>query len=202
MVGVVDYGLGNLRSVQTALARVGCNSALVSEPSRLKKCSHVILPGVGAFSDAMSRLNHGGWVDAVRDFAASGRPLLGICLGMQVLFDRGLEGGSHAGIGLFRGECVPLTPAAGGIKVPHMGWNGLEFPQPSKLFEGVPAGASVYFVHGYHVLPVEREVVVAVTDHGGPVVAAVARGNLFATQFHPEKSQQVGRRVLRNFVSL
>lgn len=202
-IAVVDYGMGNLRSVEKALEHVGLSVVVTSSAAEIAAAPAVILPGVGAFGDAMREMRERGVVDVVTDRAreavGGGRPFLGICLGMQVLVPRGDEAPGVAGLGVIGGSC-PRLKGGPGLKIPHMGWNALRLDQPGNpLFEGIDEGAHVYFVHSFHVVPDDRAVVAASTDHGGVVTAALGRGNLYATQFHPEKSQAVGLRMLANF---
>lgn len=202
MIGIIDYGMGNLRSVQKALEQLATPARIVTTPDQLPALDGVILPGVGAFRDAITELHRQGFPGAITDYVASGRPLLGICLGMQLLFDRSFEDGEHAGLGLIAGNVVRFQPEAG-LKIPHMGWNALEIVQPSPLLEGIATGDYVYFVHSYHVQPEDPRVIAARTRHGNQsFVSIIARDNVYATQFHPEKSQSVGLRLLRNFSDL
>lgn len=202
-IAVVDYGMGNLRSVAKALEHVGIVPNVTASPAEIAAAAAVILPGVGAFGDAMREMHARGVVEVVRDRArealAGGRPFLGICLGMQVLVAGGEEAPGVAGLGVIEGSC-PLMKGGPGLKIPHMGWNALRFDQrDNALFDGLDEGVFVYFVHSFHVVPDDRGLVAASTDHGGAVTAALGRGNLYATQFHPEKSQAVGLRMLTNF---
>jgi glutamine amidotransferase len=201
MLAIVDYDMGNLRSVQKAFALLNCPARIVTQPEDVLQADRLVLPGVGAFADAMKTLQQTGLGDAVRDFIRTGRPFLGICLGLQLLMEVGYEDGRHAGLGVIGGDCVRLTvdQPPWNLKVPHMGWNALNFPAVGPLFKNVPAGSYVYFVHSYHVQPVQPGLIAATTDYGGPVVAAICRDNVMATQFHPEKSQGVGSIILRNF---
>lgn len=199
---IVDYGMANLRSVQKAFERVGHSAALTSDPKRVAAAGKVVLPGVGAFRDAIARLRETGLDDVVRKHIDSGRPFLGICLGMQMLFDRDHEDGTHDGLGVFGGDVVRF-PDAPGLKVPHMGWNTLRFPGPAcPLFAGLPDESAVYFVHSYFAQPTDRGIVAAEADYPAPFCAAIWKDNVFATQFHPEKSQRVGLQMLRNFAAL
>ena len=199
---VVDYGMGNLRSVQKAFERVGHAADLTADPARVATADKLVLPGVGAFRDAVGRLRESGLADAVVAHAAAGKPFLGVCLGLQLLFDWSLEDGRHAGLGVLPGTVVPFPPGRG-VKVPHMGWNTLSVTRPGcPLFAGLPPDPAVYFVHGYFAEPADAGVTVATADHPTPVCAAVWRNNVYATQFHPEKSQDVGLRMLRNFAEL
>ena len=206
-VYIVDYQMGNLRSVQKALEKVGATAHITDDPALARRADKLVLPGVGAFEDAMVALRSRGLDQAVREFVATGRPFLGICLGLQLLFDEGFEDGRHQGLGLLGGQCVALKenltgPDGRRLKVPHMGWNGLDVARRSPILEGYPEGAQVYFVHSYAVEPADESVVSTRTDYGLPFVSSVWRDNIMATQFHPEKSQQVGLRMLRNFVNL
>ncbi|MBI2369170.1 MAG: imidazole glycerol phosphate synthase subunit HisH [Deltaproteobacteria bacterium] len=197
MIAVVDYGMGNLRSVAKAIEQVGFPARVTSEPQVLRDARGVVLPGVGAFRDCMANLKSLGLIDPLLEWIGAGRPFLGVCLGYQVLFTEGEEFGRHRGLDVIRGRVVRFPPAAG-LKVPHMGWNQLEVQPGSTLLRGIPNGAYVYFVHSYYAL-VEEPVTVARATHGVTFSAAVERGDLFGTQFHPEKSQQVGLQLYRNF---
>jgi imidazole glycerol-phosphate synthase subunit HisH len=201
MIAIIDYGMGNLRSVQKGFEHVGHAATITSDAHEILAAQRVVLPGVGAFEDAMHELRARGLVEPVREAAASGRPFLGICLGLQLLFDTGFEGGRHEGLGILAGEVVRFDLPAG-YKVPHMGWNQLAIRQRTPLFEGLAAAPYMYFVHSYFAVPRDRSVIAAEAEYPAPFTAAVARGNLFATQFHPEKSQGDGLRILRNFAEL
>ena len=202
MIVVVDYGMGNLRSVQKGFERVGHAAEITADPARVATASKVVLPGIGAFRDAIGRLRETGLANAVVAHCRAGKPFLGVCLGLQLLFDESLEGGRYAGLGVLPGRVVPF-PAGQGVKVPHMGWNSLTLTRPEcPLFAGLGDSPSVYFVHGYYAEPADAADLVATADHPTPVCAAVWRGNVFATQFHPEKSQDVGLRMLKNFAEV
>lgn len=199
---IVDYGMGNLRSVQKAFERVGHAADVSPDPDRVARAEKVVLPGVGAFADAIARLRCSGLDAALRDHLRAGRPFLGICLGLQLLFARSHEDGPHEGLGVLPGEVVRF-PSQPGLKVPHMGWNTLALRRPEcPLFAGLPANPAVYFVHSYYAVPAEAELIAATADYPTPFTAAVWRDGLFATQFHPEKSQRVGLRMLQNFAEL
>ncbi|MBB6735364.1 imidazole glycerol phosphate synthase subunit HisH [Cohnella zeiphila] len=199
MIAIIDYGMGNLHSVSKALERLGCETAVTSSPEEILAADGAVLPGVGAFGDAMRNLRETGLDATVKEFASLGKPLLGICLGMQLLFDESEEHGRHEGLGLLPGRVVRFE---GDYKVPHMGWNELTFAQASNpLFEGLQPGY-VYFVHSYHALPEKREDLLATTDYHQPVTAIVGRGSLYGMQFHPEKSGELGMALLRNFTRL
>ena len=195
---LIDAGTGNLRSVQKALESIGANVERTSDPQKVLAGKRVVLPGVGAFGDFMSGLRTLGLEDAVLEVALSGVPLLGICVGMQALFDVGEEMGQHAGLGLLQGRVVRFEESLS-VKIPHTGWNQLEV-QNASLFEGVPTGSYVYFNHSYYCLPKQSSDVIAFTDYGLRYACAVRQENIFGVQFHPEKSQAVGLQILRNFV--
>ena len=195
-IAIIDYGMGNLLSVQKALDALGFPAIITNKTEEVIKAPGVILPGVGAFKDAMAALKATGLQEAIKEVCQSGKPFLGICLGLQLLFEVSEEGGWVPGLGLLPGE-VRRLPA--GIKVPHMGWNQVKYPRPSILFKGIPEGSFFYFVHSYHVEPRNLEVIVAETEYGGQIVAAIEQGNLFGVQFHPEKSSTLGLKLLANF---
>ena len=201
-IAIVDYGMANLRSVQKAFERVGFAAEITSDPAAIAAAEKVVLPGVGAFRDAIARLRETHLDRTILDFIHSGRPFLGICLGMQMLFTRSHEDGTHAGLDLFPGDvvCFPHVP---GLKVPHMGWNTLKFAPPEcPLFAGLPPEPAVYFVHSFYAEPQDRGLVSAEADYPDPFCAAIWKDNVFATQFHPEKSQDVGMTMLKNFAKL
>lgn len=211
MLAIVDYGMGNLRSVQKAFElRGGARAAtIIRTPEEVRRADKLIVPGVGAFGDASKVMQESGLGEAIREFVRSGKPLLGICLGLQLLVDVGFEDGEYPGLGIIAGKCVRFTvdqPKLGGggehLKVPHMGWNSLSWTRPVPLFKGLEQGSYVYFVHSYHVVPTDPGVIGATADYGGPFVAALWKDNVMATQFHPEKSQQVGGTILENFAVL
>lgn len=204
-VAVVDYGSGNLRSAAKALERAAAGREAVAVTARAEEVAaadRVVLPGVGAFADCMAGIAALPGMREALDRAARerGRPLLGICVGMQLMAARGCEHGDHAGFGWIDGAVRPLAPRGPALKVPHMGWNALVVDRPHPLLDGLPAGAHAYFTHSYAMAPDDPADVVAHADHGGPVCAMVARGNLAGAQFHPEKSQRVGLRMLENFL--
>lgn len=195
--------MANLRSVQKAFAQVGFEAGIISSAAEIARCDRLVVPGVGAFADAAAALRREGLDEAIARHVAGDRPFLGICLGLQLLFDVGYEDGEHRGLGIIAGRCVRLeVDRTMGLKVPHMGWNQLIVRSPSPLLAGLPEGASVYFVHSYHVVPDDPSVISTTTDYGGQFVSSIRRGNLLATQFHPEKSQSVGLRMLANFAAM
>lgn len=193
--------MGNLRSVQKAFERLGVAAEICSRPEQLSGARKLVLPGVGAFRDAIGELKRHEMVQPVLDHIHSGKPFLGICLGMQMLFEVSHEDGEWEGLGVLPGS-VERFEDQPGLKIPHMGWNVLERNGPVRIFDGIPSDAHFYFVHSYHVVPAENDVVAAWTQHGTRFASAVARDNLFATQFHPEKSQRVGLKLLQNFAAL
>jgi len=200
-VTVIDYGVGNLRSVTKALEFLGCQVVLTSNPNEVACAEKLVLPGVGAFGAGMENLRRLGLVEAIYDAVKRGTPLLGICLGLQLLFDESEEMGRHEGLKLVRGKVVRF-PEQDDIRIPHMGWNALHIRKREPLFTGVPDGAMVYFVHSYFPVPEDPSVIAATTEHGVEFVSAIAVDNIFGTQFHPEKSSKVGLQILRNFVAL
>ncbi len=198
MIGIVDYGMGNLRSVQKGLERVGAAARICTHPGEIAGVDRLILPGVGAFRDAIAELQRQEFVGPIKEHVAAGKPFLGICLGLQLLFDVSYEDGEYQGLGIVPGKVVRFESQPD-LKIPHMGWNMLNLTRPNPLFAEIEERPYVYFVHSYHVVPNDRSVVAATTDHGGEFVSMITRGNMFATQFHPEKSQSVGLKILENF---
>jgi glutamine amidotransferase len=202
-IAIVDYGMANLRSVQKAFAEAGHAAEIVSSPAAVAAADKVVLPGVGAFQDAVATLRASGLDEPIRRHIQQDRPFLGICLGLQMLFDVGYEDGEHRGLGVFPGKCVRFdVDQTQGLKVPHMGWNQLQFNRACPLLRDLKPGCSVYFVHSYYVVPEDAAVIAMTTDYGGEFVSGIARGNLMATQFHPEKSQKVGLQMLANFAAM
>jgi glutamine amidotransferase len=199
MIAIIDYGMGNLHSVSKAVERLGYEAIVTSDPEQILAADGAILPGVGAFGDAMEQLKESNLRDVVIRYAGTGKPLLGICLGMQLLFTQSEEHGSHEGLNLLPGDVVRFR---GAYKVPHMGWNKLAFIQSaSPLFEGLEEG-HVYFVHSYHVKPERESDLLAATDYYQPVTAIVGKDNVYGMQFHPEKSGEIGMQLLSNFLNL
>ena len=196
---IVDYGAGNLRSVARAVARAGYEPLITSEPAAVQRAEVVILPGVGAAADTMSNLTRCGLVEPIRQYIAGGRAFLGVCMGLQALFTVSEEGGEHRCLDILPGRVRRLPD---GLKVPHMGWNTVRQRQPHPVFEGIPDGAFFYFVHSYYAEPQDPSVVVGETAYGVTFAAVVAKANIVATQFHPEKSGEVGLRLYENFLRL
>ena len=213
MIGIIDYQIGNLRSVQKAFECIGASADILSSPTQLRDTDKLVLPGVGAFGDGMEHLRRNHWPDEIRSFIEAGKPFLGICLGMQLLFEGSQEDASCAdqpvpGLSILRGQVERFAnQSINGVrfKVPHMGWNTLRWQRDDPLLRGLHQDDAVYFVHSYHVVPdpaLADVVASATTDYGGSFCASVWHGNVWATQFHPEKSQEVGLKVLRNFASV
>ncbi len=200
MIAIIDYGMGNLRSVEKALLSLGADCSIISRPGAGIRYSGVILPGVGAFGDAMKSLRQEGWIDWIQETINSGLPFLGICLGLQLLFSRSEEGAGAGGLGVIPGKVVRFPDSAGII--PHMGWNQLKITSATPLLSGLEDGCYVYFVHSYIVIPEDPGVIAALTDYGDDFVSAVARDNVYGLQFHPEKSQAVGLAILQNFIDI
>lgn len=201
MLAIIDYQMGNLRSVQKGFEKVGHAATITSDPAVLAKADKVVLPGVGAFPDAIAELRRRELVEPIKQAINSGKPFLGICLGLQLLFDVGYEGGRFEGLGVLPGEVVRFDLPAD-YKVPHMGWNALAMRRRPPLLEGLSDGVYAYFVHSYYVVPRQNEVIATETDYGGKFCSMIWRDNVFATQFHPEKSQADGLRMLKNFAEL
>ena len=203
MIALLDYGSGNLRSVHKALLKVGADVRVVQRPEEIGDARALVLPGVGAFDDCIHALRKQGLLEASRDFIKSGRPFLGICVGYQALFEKSEEFNScAAGLGIFSGKVVRFSETSG-LKIPQIGWNQLEIVNDQcPLYRGIANGSYVYFVHSFYPQPVDDSIVATRTDYGGTFASSVWRDNVFATQFHPEKSQQVGLQLLKNFVGL
>ena len=208
MIAVVDYGMGNLRSVQKALEVVGANAMVTHDPEVILKADSIVLPGVGAFKDCMTNLEKLKLVDPIRKFIDSGKPFMGICLGFQVLFDESEEYGPVAGLGILPGKVVKFpdgiseTENGPQMKIPHMGWNQIEVKKKDPLFENVDSAPYFYFVHSYYVVPKDPDVVATVTNYGFEFVSGVQHKNIYAFQFHPEKSQALGLSLLERFSRL
>jgi glutamine amidotransferase len=199
MIAIIDYGAGNLRSVTNAISRVGYQPKIISTPEEVLAAQAVILPGVGAAADTMANLQTLGLVSPIRRFIGEERPFLGICIGLQVLFDGTEEGGWHECLGIIPGVVRRLPP---GLKIPHMGWNQVRQRIPHPVFRGIPDETNFYFVHSYYVGPDDMALVAGETDYGIPICSVIARGNLIATQFHPEKSGEIGLKIYENFIKI
>ena len=200
MIAIIDYGMGNLHSVYNALQAIGAQAEITSDPEQLKQADGIILPGVGAFRDCMRNLEQSGLIDTIKSEAAQGKPLLGICLGMQVLFEKEYEVEECAGLGLLQGEIRLMEDPD--VKIPHIGWNSLDFLHEGRLFAGLKEQPYVYFVHSYYLKAKDPSIVKATTEYGVTIHASVEKGNLFACQFHPEKSSTVGLQILKNFAEI
>ncbi|MFA4884841.1 MAG: imidazole glycerol phosphate synthase subunit HisH [Desulfotomaculaceae bacterium] len=196
MIAIIDYGMGNLRSVHKGFEKVGVKAAVVSDPALLDKADGVVLPGVGAFADAMANLRSAGMIEAIQRAVKEGKPFLGICLGQQLLFDSSEEWGYSEGLGIFPGQVRRLPE---GLKVPHMGWNQIEIVRPDPLLEGIPDRSSFYFVHSYAVEPADKEIALALTEYGVHFASIVGKNRVYGIQFHPEKSSALGLKILENF---
>ena len=196
-IAIIDYGMGNLHSAAKALEKVGAQVAVTRDPDEVRRADKVVLPGVGAFGDCMKNLNERQLAPVIHEVIATGKPFLGIWVGLQLLFEGSEEDPGVDGLGIFKGMVRKIV--APGLKIPHMGWNNLEYRTASPLFQGLPPAAYVYFVHSYYAAPTDESCITAVTDYGGPVTAAVGRGLVQAVQFHPEKSSAVGLKILANF---
>ncbi|MBE6600853.1 MAG: imidazole glycerol phosphate synthase subunit HisH [Ruminococcaceae bacterium] len=202
MIALIDYGVGNLFSLTASFAAIGASVTVTGDPEIIKKADKLILPGVGAFEDAAKKLRDSGLADIIRQEAAQGKPIMGICLGMQLLFERSFEYGEHEGLGLIPGEVRPISDVIGkGLKIPHIGWNPLILNGENPLFKYVKDGDCVYFVHSYYAANCD-DYVIARAEYGAPITAAVARKNVMGCQFHPEKSGKVGLSILRAFCEM
>ena len=202
MIAVIDYGAGNLQSVVKALRFIGCDCMITNNKQELLSANGAILPGVGSFGDAMDCMNRSGAADGVLSFVKTGKPLLGICLGLQLLFDSSEESPNARGLGLLKGSIRKIPDADGTLKIPHMGWNSLELCRRDGIFQGLPDNPYVYFVHSYYLTAEDESIVSAKTQYGTSIDAAVAFENIYATQFHPEKSGKLGLQILRNFAAI
>jgi imidazole glycerol-phosphate synthase subunit HisH len=198
MIAIIDYGMGNLRSVQKGMERAGIDAVVTRDPAQIQSAQGVVLPGVGAFSACMANLREFGLIDVIRETVRAHKPFLGICLGFQLLFSESEEFGQQKGLDLFSGKVVGFH-AKENLKVPHMGWNRIEKQQKSPFLEGVSTGDYVYFVHSFYVVPQDNAIIATTTDYGQSFVSSIATERLFACQFHPEKSQELGLRILANF---
>ncbi|MBE5877010.1 MAG: imidazole glycerol phosphate synthase subunit HisH [Lachnospiraceae bacterium] len=201
MVAIIDYDAGNIKSVEKALLSLGEEAVITRDKDEILAADHVILPGVGAFGDAMDKIRRYGLEEIIKEVVAKGTPFLGICLGLQLLFESSEETVGVEGLGILKGKIVKI-PDNQGLKVPHIGWNSLKFPNKGRLYEGIEEDSYVYFVHSYYLQADEPEIVVATTDYATHIHASVEKGNVFACQFHPEKSSDVGLQILRNFINI
>ncbi len=201
MIAIIDYGAGNLHSVKNALDSLAAESIISNNPEEILAADKIILPGVGAFGDAMAALENSGLTETVREAVRLNKPFLGICLGLHLLFEESEETPGVKGLGILKGRIVKI-PSAEGIKIPHMGWNSLEIPKKSKILKEIGNEPYLYFVHSYYVQPSDEAVVSAYTDYGNRLAVAIERDNLFAVQFHPEKSGDTGHKILENFLNL
>lgn len=200
---IIDYGMGNLLSVQRALEKCGSDAVIIDDPLELRHAQHIVLPGVGAFADAMGNLKSGGWIEEMnRAVLRKETPIMGICLGMQLFATKGHEGTPCRGLNYIPGEVVLLKPAFEKERIPHVGWNEIHMEQRHPLLEGLAEGTNYYFVHSYHFCPECEADVLCRTDYCGGFVSAVGRGNIFGTQFHPEKSQKAGFQLIKNFLKM
>ena len=199
MIAIIDYGAGNLRSVANAIARLGYQPRITSDPAEVVNAEAIIMPGVGAAGDTMASLKRRGLADMIGQLIAEERPFLGVCLGLQILFASTEEGGGHECLGIIPGQVRKLPP---GLKIPHIGWNQVKQMISHPVFEGIPDEANFYFVHSYYVEPEDRSLVAGETEYGVRICSVIARGNLVATQFHPEKSGEIGLKLYDNFIRL
>ena len=202
MIAIIDYGVGNLFSLHQSFLKIGADTVVTGNPSVIKSAERVILPGVGAYGEAAEKIKNSGLDKVVREIASDGKPLLGICLGMQLLFEYGTEFGHNEGLGLLKGHVKTMRDEIGdGLKLPQIGWNALNIKKQNKLFKYINNGDHVYFVHSYHAVDC-NDSLIATTEYGAEITAAVARDNVFGCQFHPEKSGDVGLKILKGFLSL
>ncbi|MCR5715317.1 MAG: imidazole glycerol phosphate synthase subunit HisH [Lachnospiraceae bacterium] len=201
MVAIIDYDAGNIKSVEKALIHLGAEVCVTRDPALILQADHVILPGVGAFGDAMQKLREYQLVEVIRQVADRNTPLLGICLGLQLFFESSEESPEAEGLGICKGKICRI-PQDTGLKIPHIGWNSLDYPNPGRLFAGIPEGRFVYFVHSYYLEASDQKIVTATCDYGVKIQASVEQGNVFACQFHPEKSSDTGLQILENFLKI
>ena len=201
MITIIDYGMGNLRSVQKAFEKIGVPAMISSNPNDVMRADKIVLPGVGAFSACMENLTKFGLVEPIREVIRNKKPFLGICMGLQVLFEEGEEFGAHAGMGILPGKVIRFRLPKK-YKIPHMGWNRIRKKTKSALFNDIDENSNFYFVHSYHVVPKDPKIISTVTDYGKDFVSSIVQDNLFACQFHPEKSQTLGLKVLKTFATL
>ncbi|MDY5701646.1 MAG: imidazole glycerol phosphate synthase subunit HisH [Lachnospiraceae bacterium] len=201
MVAIIDYDAGNIKSVEKAVAFLGKEAVITRKPEEILGADHVILPGVGNFGDAMKKLEKYGLIPVIREVIEKQIPFLGICLGLQLLFNKSDESPGVGGLGILEGE-IKRIPGKEGLKIPHIGWNSLSFPREGRLYQGLPEETYVYFVHSYYLEAKEKEIVTATTEYGVTIHASIEKGNVFACQFHPEKSSETGLKILDNFLKM
>ncbi len=201
MIAIIDYDAGNIKSVQKAINLLGEETVLTREKEEILTADKVILPGVGAFGDAMEKLERFGLIPVIKEVVEKGTPFLGICLGLQLLFEESEESPGVKGLGILKGKIVKI-PEETGLKIPHIGWNSLDFPSEGTLFRGIQPNSYVYFVHSFYLQAEEKEIVKATTKYGVTIEASVEKGNVYACQFHPEKSSDVGLQILKNFLAI
>ena len=201
MIAIIDYGAGNIRSVDKALKHIGCDAVITRDTETILKADGAVLPGVGSFGDTMDTMTSYGIKDTVVKYTESGKPFLGICLGLQLLFPESEESPNARGLGIFDGV-ISKIPSGGGLKIPHIGWNSLKIKENSRLFKGISGNPYVYFVHSYFLNAADKSIVSAQTQYGVTIDAAVEKENIFATQFHPEKSGETGLKILKNFADI
>ena len=201
MIAIIDYGAGNIQSVSKALAHIGCEAFITRDKDKILKADGAVLPGVGSFGDTMDTMTEYGIKDTVIEYAKSGKPFLGICLGLQLLFPKSEESPEAEGLGIFDGSITKI-PSGEGLKIPHIGWNSLDIKKNGGLFKGIGKNPYVYFVHSYFLNASDKSIVSAQTEYGVTIDAAVEQGNVYATQFHPEKSGETGLKILRNFADI
>lgn len=201
MIAIIDYDAGNIKSVEKAIQYLGKEAVITRNPEEILKADHVILPGVGAFGDAMNKLDKYGLIPVIKEVVERQIPFIGICLGLQLLFEKSAESPGVEGLGILKGD-IKRIPDTEGLKIPHIGWNSLSFSKEGRLFKGLEQESYVYFVHSYYLKAEEEEIVAATTEYGVHIHAAVEKGNVFACQFHPEKSSVIGLRILENFLQI
>lgn len=201
MIAIIDYGAGNIQSVSKALAHIGCEAFITRDKDKILKADGAVLPGVGSFGDTMDTMTEYGIKDTVIEYTKSGKPFLGICLGLQLLFPKSEESPDAEGLGIFDGSITKI-PSGEGLKIPHIGWNSLDIKKKDGLFKGIGKNPYVYFVHSYFLNASDKSIVSAQTEYGVTIDAAVEKGNVYATQFHPEKSGETGLKILRNFADI
>lgn len=201
MIAIIDYGMGNIRSVSKSFETVGAEVSVTQNPDEIKKAKAIVLPGVGAFRDCMENLSKLGLINVIKEEILKGKPYFGICLGLQILFTESEEFGLCRGLDILKGRVVRFNLSEN-YKIPHMGWNNVKFKKKNKIFEEIPDNSYFYFVHSYYVIPEDSKTVAGVTDYGVEFTSMIIHGNIFATQFHPEKSQKMGLKLIKNFVQL